>query len=226
MDLAPEQIRWIFEGMIILILSIAIHEFGHAFVADRLGDPTPRYEGRVTLNPIVHADLIGTLILPLIGLVGSMHGMAGGGFGWGKPVNIRPERFGRRFSMATGHALVALAGPGMNVLLGILIAGIHVALLATGVLPGSTELNRVLWYAVGLNFTLFFFNLIPIPPLDGSKVMFAFLDRRTEYQIRPFLEQYGFFILLAVLFFPPGNSIGARIISPIINAIYSFLVGV
>ena len=64
------------------------------------------------------------------------------------------------------------------------------------------------------------FNLIPIPPLDGSKVLFAFLDRRTEYQIRPFLEQYGFFILLALLFFPPGNSIGGRIIIPIINGIY------
>ena len=70
------------------------------------------------------------------------------------------------------------------------------------------------------------FNLIPIPPLDGSKVLFAFLDRRTEYQIRPFLEQYGFFILLALLFFPPGNSIGGQIIIPIIDGIFNFLVGV
>ena len=69
------------------------------------------------------------------------------------------------------------------------------------------------------------FNLIPIPPLDGSKVLFAFLDRRTEYQIRPILEQYGFFILMALFFLPPGNSIGGRIFGPIINAFFAFLVG-
>ena len=69
------------------------------------------------------------------------------------------------------------------------------------------------------------FNLIPIPPLDGSKVMFAFMDRRTEYQIRPILEQYGFILLIAILFFPPGDSIGLRIISPILDAFLSFLVG-
>ena len=84
---------------------------------------------------------------------------------------------------------------------------------------------QVLDLFVRINLLLMVFNLIPIPPLDGSKVLFAFLDRRTEYQIRPFLEQYGFFILLALLFFPPGNSIGGRIIIPIIDGIFNFLVG-
>ena len=78
---------------------------------------------------------------------------------------------------------------------------------------------------VQINLVLMIFNLIPIPPLDGSKVLFAFLDRRTEYQIRPILEQYGFFILMALFFLPPGNSIGGRIFGPIINAFFSFLVG-
>jgi Zn-dependent protease len=85
---------------------------------------------------------------------------------------------------------------------------------------------QVLDLFVEINLLLMVFNLIPIPPLDGSKVLFAFLDRRTEYQVRPFLEQYGFFILLAVLIFPPGNSIGSQIISPIISGIFNFLVGV
>src|SRR3954453_11760073 len=85
---------------------------------------------------------------------------------------------------------------------------------------------NILYLFVTINLLLMVFNLIPIPPLDGSKVLFALLDRRTEYQVRPFLEQYGFFILLAVLIFPPGNSIGSQIISPIIDAFYNLLVGV
>jgi Zn-dependent protease len=85
---------------------------------------------------------------------------------------------------------------------------------------------QVLALFVQINLLLMIFNLIPIPPLDGSKVMFAFMDRRTEYQIRPFLEQYGFLILLAILFLPFGNSIGSRIILPILDALFSLLVGV
>jgi Zn-dependent protease len=87
-------------------------------------------------------------------------------------------------------------------------------------------LAQVLDLFLQLNLLLMIFNFIPIPPLDGSKVMFAFMDRRTEYQVRPFLEQYGFFILIAALFLPPGNSIGLRIIGPILDTMYGFLVGV
>jgi Zn-dependent protease len=86
-------------------------------------------------------------------------------------------------------------------------------------------LFRILDYFIYINLVLMVFNLIPVPPLDGSKVMFAFLDRRTEYQIRPILEQYGFFILIFLFFLPPGGSIGGRILVPILNAIYNFLVG-
>ena len=87
-------------------------------------------------------------------------------------------------------------------------------------------LLQILGLFVLINICLMIFNLIPIPPLDGSKVLFAFLDRRTEYQIRPILEQYGFFILLALFFLPPGDSIGGRIIIPILDALFDFLVGV
>src|SRR5262249_48287029 len=100
--------------MVTLILSIAVHEFGHAFVADRLGDNLPRSQGRVTLNPLAHADPIGTLALPILMLIttGSI------GFGWGRPVQVQPHHFTRRLSMRVGHLLVAAAGPFMNILLG------------------------------------------------------------------------------------------------------------
>ena len=124
--------------------------------------------------------------------------------------------------------MVAAAGPLSNLVLAIAAAIPLRYLLANPELAIQLPVMvlQVLDLFVRINLLLMVFNLIPIPPLDGSKVLFAFMDRRTEYQVRPFLEQYGFFILLAVLFFPPGNSIGSRIISPIINAIYGFLVGV
>jgi Zn-dependent protease len=129
-----------------------------------------------------------------------------------------------------GEAIVAAAGPVSNLVLA--IAGalplrylVHNPDLVQQLGGIGGIPFQVLYLFVQINLLLMVFNLIPIPPLDGSKVLFAFLDRRTEYQIRPFLEQYGFFILLALLFFPPGNSIGGRIIIPIIDGIFNFLVG-
>lgn len=119
MDLSPEQIRWIIQALIILILSICVHEFGHAIVADKLGDPLPRSQGRTTLNPAAHADPIGTLLFPLIALVATKG--ASLGFGWGKPVQVSPRHFTRKVSMRTGHMLVAAAGPCMNLLFGVFI---------------------------------------------------------------------------------------------------------
>lgn len=194
--ISPEQIRWIFQGMIVLILSIAVHEFGHAFVAVRLGDQLPRQQGRLTLNPVAHADPIGTLLLPFLGMA-----LAIPVFGWGKPVQVRPERFSRRFSMLTGHMMVALAGPMMNVLLGTLIAAIHVTLIAFGVLPADHEIHRGLMFAALLNFTLFFFNMLPTPPLDGGTVARRVIPVgwRADFEK---VAVYGPFLLLAVLMIP------------------------
>src|SRR5207237_6444207 len=100
-------------SVFMLIISVAFHEFGHAIMADLLGDDTPRRQGRVTLNPLAHADPIGTLLLPLIGGL-YLHGA---GFGWGKPVQWQPSRINRKWRMATANILVSLAGPMMNVLL-------------------------------------------------------------------------------------------------------------
>src|SRR3954454_15836953 len=125
MNLSPEQIRWILFRVMILIASVAFHEFGHAIMADRLGDDTPRRQGRVTLNPLAHADPIGTLLLPIVGAIHGAAGGGGGGFGWGKPVQWQPSRVRRGISMAKANILVSFAGPFMNLVLGSFVALTH-----------------------------------------------------------------------------------------------------
>ncbi|WP_428263219.1 site-2 protease family protein [Haliangium sp.] len=202
MDFSPELIRWIIQGLIILILSIAVHEFGHAYVAHKLGDRTPSSQGRLTLNPLAHADPIGTLLFPILGLVFTKG--AGFGFGWGRPVEVQPILFTRRFTMRTGHLFVAIAGPVMNLLFGLLIALVHVILLRTGTLTDlgfGAELSRALQYAVRLNFILAFFNLIPAPPLDGGAVVRGLLPYKWLDGFDRF-STYGPFVLMAVIFIP------------------------
>jgi Zn-dependent protease len=187
------------QGLIILILSICVHEFGHAVVADWLGDRLPRSQGRVTLNPAAHADPIGTLLFPIMGFIFTKG--ASFGFGWGRPVQVNPPSFSRRFRMRTGHMVVALAGPAMNILLGLIVGGVYWGLLKFGIIEPASKLNQALQYAVILNFILAFFNLIPAPPLDGGAVVEGLLPDRaldTWGQIKV----YGPFILLAVIFIP------------------------
>ena len=130
--------------------------------------------------------------------------------------------YGRR-----GEAIVAAAGPVSNlVLAGAAAIPLRYLIANPQLLVQVGLLGDVLQYFVLINLVLMLFNLIPIPPLDGSKVLFAFLDRRTEYQVRPILEQYGFFVLLFLFFLPPGGSIGGRIFGPVLNALFNFLVGV
>ena len=202
--MSPEVVRHIVQGMIVLILSIAVHEYGHAFVADKLGDRLPRSQGRVTLNPIAHADPIGTLLFPMLGFVFS--GGAGAGFGWGKPVMVNPVSFDRRLRMRTAHMLVAFAGPAMNVLLGTLLALVLAGLVAGGVVDLSHPVAAALRYAVFLNFILFFFNLIPAHPLDGGTVIEGFLPDSALPAWRQFAV-YGPFVLMAVIFIPRASQI-------------------
>ncbi len=207
---------------IMLLVGLPVHEFSHALAAYRLGDGTAKLFGRLTLNPIAHFDPVGGTLLALT-FIGSAAAGGAFGFGWAKPTPVNPMNLqgGRR-----GEALVAAAGPLSNLLLAAVAAIPLRFLIASPDLTGPVLLlAEVLSLFVQINLVLMIFNLIPIPPLDGSKVLFAFLDRRTEYQIRPILEQYGFFILMALFFLPPGNSIGGRIFGPIINAFFSFLVG-
>jgi Zn-dependent protease len=199
MDLNAEQIRWIIIGLFVLIVSVALHEFGHAIMAHKLGDDTPRRQGRVTLNPLAHADPIGTFLLPLVGgIYGAAAGTAGG-FGWGKPVQWNPARIRRGVKMATANILVSFAGPAMNLLLAVVVAVVSVVLISQNV--GSIEIHRILYFAVVTNFVLFFFNLMPVPPLDGGHIAGAFMPYRHREKYESFAK-YGPFVLLALIMIP------------------------
>lgn len=202
MNISPEDIRQVVIYVFVLLVSVAFHEFGHAIMADRLGDDTPRRQGRVTLNPIAHADPIGTLLLPIVGGIYAVSGGGVGGFGWGKPVQWQPSRVNRKWHMSTAKILVALAGPSMNVLLAILIAGVHTILVMQGVITIYGAASQIMFFAVGTNFILFFFNLVPAPPLDGGHVAEGFMP----YKHRSKFEQYarfGPFIVLAIVMISP-----------------------
>lgn len=182
--------------LICLVLSIAVHEYGHALVADRLGDPTPDREGRVSLNPLVHADPVGTLIMPIVAAITSFPLL-----GWGRPVPTQPSNYTRKVSMRGGMALVAAAGPFGNLVLVLIVLAIAAVMSRTsGISPG---VNMLLVTMLQLNVILMMFNLLPLHPLDGGKILAAFLPPRLEY-IDDFLLQYGPWILLGLVIFAGG----------------------
>lgn len=171
-----------------LVIAISVHEFSHALAATLLGDQTAKYEGRLTLNPLKHLDPWGTLLLFVAG------------FGWGKPVPFNPYNLR---SQRWGSALVSIAGPGSNFVM-ILVFGLILKYLYP--LTGLGEQNMLfqfLYTLILLNAILMTFNLIPIPPLDGSKLLFAILPPSMT-EIRVFLERYGFLILIGLVFFAGG----------------------
>jgi len=197
--------------VIVLVFSVIIHEISHGFVAEELGDDTARRAGRLTLNPIPHIDPFGSILLPLI------LSLFPGGIvlGWAKPVPFNPLHFK---NMRRGSMFVALAGPVSNLLL----AGIFALITRGIVFFGFLDLLFIIPFLkviIVLNIVLAVFNLVPIPPLDGSKVLFYFLPRRME-RIQMLFEQYGFFILILFIVF------GVDFIHPIIEALYRFFVGV
>jgi Zn-dependent protease len=184
-----------------LVLSLSLHEFSHAFVADLQGDRLPRAMGRVTINPVRHLDPLGTLLLLLVG------------FGWAKPVEFRPSALrSQRF----GAAMVALAGPGMNLLLA--VVG-FIGLRLTGFDPfvsqeGLSGQLATFWiYFATINIFLAVFNLIPLPPLDGSRLLTIFLPPKRQ-NIIYFLDKYGFFILLGLVLFG-----GLTFLEPVIQRV-------
>ena len=203
---------------IMLLVGFPVHEFSHALAAYRLGDSTAKLFGRLTLNPIAHFDPLGGILLA-VSFIG-----AGFGFGWAKPTPVNPANLagGRR-----GEALVAAAGPLSNLVLA------AIAALPLRYIQASPELELqipamaldILKLFILINLVLMIFNLLPVPPLDGSKVLFAFLPPQLAWQWRPVLEQYGFVLILLLFFLPPGGSIGGRILFPIIDAFYFVLVG-
>ncbi len=194
MDLSLDKVREAAVFLIALVLSIAVHEFGHAFSADKLGDRTPRLQGRVTLNPLVHADPIGTLLFPVIAVLMN----TGILFGWGRPVQINPVAFTRKLRMKTAHLIVAAAGPAMNVILALLLTILWGVLLKVGVISFRDPIEQGIQQVMHLNWVLCFFNLIPVPPLDGGAVLAGLLPDRYSRHM-DLLNQYGFFILIGLL---------------------------
>lgn len=177
-------------SLIVLLFSVVIHEVSHGSVAYALGDPTAKYAGRLTLNPIKHLDPMGSVLLPLLLLLLT----AGRGpiFGWAKPVPINPYNFK---NPRWDNAKVAIAGPGSNLLIA-LIFGLIIRF--SPFLPPS--LFIIFSIIVILNLLLAIFNLLPIPPLDGSHLLFTILPERF-WKLKIFLQQYGFFILIFFIFF-------------------------
>jgi Zn-dependent protease len=148
-------------ALIPVILSLTVHEWAHAWVAARLGDTTAHDQGRLTLNPLAHVDVVGTIALPLLGVP----------FGWAKPVPVEPTRFRRDVSMARGMLLTAAAGPVSNIVLALLCAAL--VRLVTGRDFEITE--ALLRRGLVINVALAAFNLLPIPPLDGSRIVDAYV---------------------------------------------------
>ncbi|MEK7463805.1 MAG: site-2 protease family protein [Patescibacteria group bacterium] len=192
-------------SIVILIMSVVIHELSHGYTAELLGDPTPRLQGRLTLNPLKHLEVFGSLIVPLI------TSMAGFTFGWAKPVQWNPYNVKNK---RWGELMIAIAGPVSNLLIAVVFG---LVLRAAG--PSLSEsFIQISFYVIAINIVLAVFNLVPIPPLDGSKVLFAFLPARFA-NVRETLERYSIFFFLILIFFL------WRFVEPIIPFIFKLIVG-
>ena len=199
---------------LVILLAFPVHEFSHAFAAFRLGDSTARWQGRLTLDPRVHFDPIGAMALLISSALGS-------GIGWAKPTPVNPYnlRYGRR-----GEALVALAGPVSNLIIAAALA-IPIRLIWNDALLQDQLLSSrvglivwdLVWFFFFINCALFVFNLLPIPPLDGWRVLLGLVDARTSYTLRQY-EQYGILLLFVLIV------VGGRLIGPLILFVVDFFV--
>jgi len=197
-------------SLAILIMSVVVHEVSHGLMANRLGDPTARLQGRLTLNPLKHIDMLGSIIVPILIYVMS-HGTSS--FGWAKPVPFNPYNLKNK---KQGEFLIALAGPVSNMLMAIIFGTIiRFSVSATNV---SSPFIGVLSTIVGVNLVLAIFNLIPVPPLDGSKLLFSYLPLKYQ-RMRMRLENYGpIFVVLVVYFL-------WQFILPVITYLFSLVTG-
>lgn len=185
-----------------LIISLTIHEFAHAFIADKLGDPTPRLQGRITLNPLAHLDPLGTLAMLFLG------------FGWGKPVMFDPYNLK---DPKRDAALIALAGPASNLILATLLA------IAFRFFGSESLFASLAYLVIQTNVGLAIFNLIPIHPLDGGKILIGLAPKDVAHEWDQVLHQYGTVILLFLILPLNGRSAVSSLISPIVATILRIL---
>lgn len=179
-----------------LLIALTLHEYGHAYVSDSLGDPTPSLMGRLSVNPLRHLDVMGTIMLVIFG------------FGWAKPVEINPRYYQ---DYRRGVLKVAAAGPGMNFFLCFIAVFLMSAFHHFGLLEMAGY--QLLYWIMLYNVWFALFNLIPIPPLDGSKILAAFLPGDLAYQWEAFNYRYGFFLLMLVVF----SGLTGRVLGPLSN---------
>jgi Zn-dependent protease len=212
-DFTPDQLVRTLLVVVTLVLSVTVHEFSHAFAAHLLGDDFPERNGRLTLNPAAHVDPIGTLLLPtLFALTGY------GAFGWGRPVEYIPTNITRKVSMRAGEAWIAFAGPLSNLILSILSAALLVSLLKLGVLGIGSPFVPLLQAMIQMNVVLFAFNLLPAPPLDGSKIVSWFFGQKADRFLDAIANAgtMGFLVVIIV-----GNVLINPIIGRMVHAIYA-----
>lgn len=206
-----QVLEFIFK-ILILIFSVVIHEVSHGAVAYALGDSTAKDEGRLTLNPVNHLDPFGSVILPVL-----TYWVGGFIFGWAKPVPYNPYNLKRPrwLGRISPDALVGAAGPSANLLIALFFG---VLIRFAGAISLPPQFLQIAIFIVFLNLILAIFNLIPIPPLDGSRVLFALLPARA-HELEAFFERYGIFILLIFIFFLSG------IILPIAAFLFRLITG-
>ena len=207
--------------MVVLLLAISAHEAAHAWMSNKFGDDTARLLGRITLNPVAHTDPIGTLLIPIVGFV---FGAMGGGFfpliGWGKPTPVNPLRW-RQKDLA--NVMVSIAGILANILIAIIGFVLLKVVIRTGLRNSIPEtLNEpillFLELLLTMNVSLAVFNLLPFPPLDGSKVLETFLPSSMQ-PLLEILERYGYIILIVLMYM----GFFGVIIRPILRFIESFI---
>lgn len=192
--------------IIILIMSVVVHELSHGYTAELLGDPTPRLQGRLTLNPLKHLEFFGSFIVPLL------TSLTGFTFGWAKPIEWNPYNVKNK---RWGEVLISIAGPGSNLLIAI-VFGLIIRNFGYTL---SASFIQISAYVIFINIVLAVFNMIPIPPLDGSKVLFSLLPPNMSH-IRETLERYSIFFFLILIFFL------WRFVEPVIPYIFKIVTGI